>query len=161
MTWFFILLLSFPALTQDLSGRVVAIADGDTLTILTESKEQIKIRLAGIDAPEKAQPFSQKAKENLSRLVFGQSVTIEGHKKDRYGRTVATVLIGGTDAGLEQVKAGLAWHFKQYQREQSQADRKSYAGAEDQARATRQGLWQDPSPLAPWEFRAMKRAPKN
>lgn len=155
---FLILCLPFPAFTQDLRGRVVAIADGDTLTILTESKEQIKIRLAGIDAPEKSQPFGNKSKENLSRLVFGRTVMIEGHKTDRYGRTVAKVLIGGIDAGLEQVKAGLAWHFKQYQREQRQADQKNYTEAEDRARADRVGLWQDPTPIAPWDFRHSSRS---
>ena len=153
------LFLCFPALSQPLSGRVVAIADGDTLTILDEQKTQHKIRLAGIDAPEKGQPFSQKAKENLSRLVFGQVVTIEGEKRDRYGRRVAKVLLHEVDAGLELVKLGLAWHFKRYQREQNQSDRKSYAEAEEKARAERLGLWADPSPVDPSEWRARKRNP--
>lgn len=156
-----LIVLCFPALSQSLSGRVVAIADGDTLTILTDEKQQVKIRLAGIDAPEKGQPFGQKAKENLSRLVFNQMVLIDGEKRDRYGRLVAKVLIDGTDAGLEQVRAGLAWHFKQYEREQSQADRKKYAVAEEEARKEKRALWQDAAPVPPWEFRAMKRAPKN
>lgn len=155
----FWLFLYFPALSQPLSGRVVAIADGDTLTILDDEKTQHKIRLAGIDAPEKGQPFSQKAKENLSRLVFGQVVTIEGEKRDRYGRRVAKVLLHEVDAGLELVKLGLAWHFKRYQREQNQSDRKSYAEAEEKARAERLGLWADPNPVDPSEWRARKRKP--
>ena len=155
----FSIFLCFPALSQPLRGRVVAIADGDTLTILDDEKTQHKIRLAGIDAPEKGQPFSQKAKENLSRLVFGQVVTIEGEKRDRYGRRVAKVLLHEVDAGLELVKLGLAWHFKRYQREQNQSDRKSYAEAEEKARAERLGLWADPSPVDPSEWRARKRNP--
>ncbi len=136
-----------------IEGKVVAIADGDTLTLLTEGNKQIKVRLAGIDAPESKQAFGQKAKQNLSGLVFGKTVKVEGSKTDRYGRLVGKILIGGEDVNLRQVEEGLAWHYKQYEREQSGADRKLYALAEAAARDARSGLWADKEPEAPWDFR--------
>ena len=101
-----------------LEGRVVAVADGDTLTVLDAQQKQHKIRLLGIDAPEKAQPFGQKSKESLSLLAFQKQVQVRSSKKDRYGRTVGQVFVGNTDVCLEQVKLGMAWHYKAYQREQ-------------------------------------------
>ena len=136
-----------------ISGRVVGVSDGDTITVLDTSKVQHKIRLAGIDAPEKAQPFGQVSKEHLSGLVFGKQVTVETDKTDKYGRNVGKVLVNGTDANLAQIKAGLAWHYKEYAKEQPAADRASYASAETQARASVQGLWRDPRPMAPWDWR--------
>ncbi|MBL8309474.1 MAG: thermonuclease family protein [Burkholderiales bacterium] len=137
----------------DVTGLVVGVSDGDTITVLDESKTQHKIRLAGIDAPEKKQAFGQRSKEHLSDLVYRKTVTVEGNKTDRYGRTVGKVLVDGVDANLEQVKAGFAWHYKQYQREQKKADRALYSAAEDEAREAKRGLWRDPSPTPPWEFR--------
>jgi endonuclease YncB( thermonuclease family) len=131
----------------------VAIADGDTVTLLDISKTQHKIRLAGIDAPEKSQPFGQRSKESLSDLVFNKEVTVETTKLDKYRREIGKVLVDGLDANLEQVKRGLAWHYKQYQQEQSAQDRESYSQAEVQARGARVGLWKDEQPVAPWEFR--------
>lgn len=157
----FVFALPCPARAQALSGRVVAISDGDTLTVLTAAKEQVKVRINGIDAPEKAQPFGQASKENLSRLVFNRVVTIESNKRDRYGRTVGKVLLDGRDAGLEQVRAGLAWHFKEYERDQAADDRRIYAGAEVVARREQRGLWRDVAPVPPWEFRHPERARTN
>ena len=106
-------------------AKVVGISDGDTITVLDGNKVQHKIRVAGIDAPEKAQDFGNRSKEHLSDLVFGKTVSIPESKIDRYGRTVSRVMIGKTDAGLEQIKAGMAWHYKKYEIEQSPADRTS------------------------------------
>lgn len=142
-----------PVLADTISGRVVRVADGDTITILTPAKEQIRVRLAGIDAPEHNQAFGQVSKNYLSDAVAGQEVTIEYQHQDRYGRTIGKVLIGGIDANLRQVQAGLAWWYRQYAKEQSAADRRAYEAAEDEARAARKGLWQDAEPVAPWEFR--------
>jgi endonuclease YncB( thermonuclease family) len=142
-----------PSLAQALSGRVVGVSDGDTLTILTDNRKQVKVRIAGIDAPEKAQAFGNVSKQNLSSLVFNRRVTVEGVKRDRYGRTVSKVLIDGHDAGLEQIRAGLAWHFKQYERDQSQEDRRIYNQAEEGARREKRGLWRDAAPVPPWNFR--------
>jgi endonuclease YncB( thermonuclease family) len=94
-------------------GRVVAITDGDTPTILTTDRVQHRVRLAGIDMPEKRQPFGQVAKNHLSSLVNGQTVKVNYYKRDHYGRIVGKVLTNGADAGLRQIEAGLAWHYKQ------------------------------------------------
>ena len=115
-------------------GRVVAITDGDTLTILTTDRVQHRVRLAGIDTPEKRQPFGQVAKNHPSSLVNGQTVTVNYYKRDRYGRIVGKVLTNGADADLRQIEAGLAWHYKQYQNEQNALDRARYATAETEAR---------------------------
>jgi endonuclease YncB( thermonuclease family) len=147
------LLLASTSLADTLQGRVVGIADGDTVTVLDDSNTQFKIRLMGIDAPEKKQAFGNKSKESLSAMVFNKQVTVEYSKKDRYGRTVGKITVDGIDANLEQVKAGMAWHYKQYQNEQSVEDRSLYAEAEDQARAETRGLWFDVDPTPPWDWR--------
>lgn len=141
----------------DVQGLVVGVSDGDTIAVLDDDKTQHKIRLAGIDAPEKGQAFGQRSKEHLSDLVYKKTVTVEGSKKDRYGRTVGKVLVNGVDANLEQVRADFAWHYKQYEREQSKADRVTYAQAEDEARAAKRGLWRDIEPMPPWDWRHRSR----
>lgn len=153
-----LLLLSFPSFAQSLSGRVAGIADGDTITILTDPKQQVKVRINGIDAPEKGQAFGQASKEHLSRLVFGRVVTVESNKRDRYRRRVGKVLIDSIDVGLAQVSDGFAWHYREYEREQSPEDRRAYAEAETEARQAQRGLWRDASPVPPWEFRHPERA---
>ena len=102
--------LSFNVDAATLSGKVVGISDGDTIDVLDSSKTTHRIRLAGIDAPEKAQPFGQRSKEHLSDSVFGKQVDVQGGKIDKYGRTVGKILVNGFDANLEQIRAGLAWH---------------------------------------------------
>lgn len=140
-----------------LRGRVVGVADGDTVTVLDNTNTQWKIRLMGIDAPEKKMPFGQKSKENISALVFNKQVAVEFNKRDKYGRTVGKIMVDGTDANLEQVKAGMAWHYKQYEREQSVEDRSKYAQAEEQARAAKRGLWIDTDPTPPWDWRKQQK----
>jgi endonuclease YncB( thermonuclease family) len=147
------LLYALPIQADTLQGRVVAIADGDTVTVLDAANVQTKIRLQGIDAPEKKQAFGQKSKQHLSDLVFNKQVIIEYSKKDRYGRTIGKIVVDGVDANLEQVNAGMAWHYKKYLREQPPEDRVSYSNAEGEARAKHLGLWVNPSPIPPWEFR--------
>ena len=136
-----------------LQGKVVSVADGDTITVLDDNKIQHKIRLQGIDAPEKSQPFGQKSKQSLNNLVHSKMVTIDFEKKDKYGRTVGKVLLNGTDVCLEQIKLGMAWHYKKYESEQPKEDREIYARAEQAAKAQTVGLWKDKSPTPPWEFR--------
>ena len=150
------LLLSFNLQAATLQGKVVNVADGDTLTVLDDQKTQHKIRLQGIDAPEKSQPFGQKSKQSLNQMVHSQIVTVEFQKKDKYGRTVGKVLLNGTDVCLEQIKLGMAWHYKQYQSEQPKEDRDIYAQAELTARTQAVGLWKDKSPTPPWEFRRQR-----
>jgi endonuclease YncB( thermonuclease family) len=145
------------ASAQTLVGRVVAIADGDTLTVLDDQKTQHKIRLAGIDAPERKQPFGQVSKQYLSSLVSGQSVEVKIEKQDRYRRSIGKVLVNGRDANLALVTAGLAWHYKKYQNEQNLSDRLLYSSAETQARQERRGLWSNQKPVAPWAWRGGER----
>ena len=135
------------------SGRVVSIEDGDSIVILDAANRTHKIRLQGIDAPEGGQAFGNRSRQNLSDEVFDKEVAIEWSKRDRYGRIVGKVLLDGRDVCLEQVRTGMAWHYKYYQAEQNPEDRTLYADAEDQARATRRGLWTDANPTPPWTFR--------
>jgi len=149
------LLVVFPLLTQaaqTLHGRVVNIADGDTITVLVDNTPH-KIRLAGIDAPEKAQSFGQVSKDHLRDLIADKMVDVEYHKKDRYRCVVGKVLLHGRDIDLEQIRGGMAWHYKNYAKEQSANDRALYAAAEDNAREKRIGLWHDDKPTPPWEWR--------
>lgn len=148
-----LLLVASAALGNELAGRVVGVLDGDTLDILTAEKKQFRIRLAGIDAPEKRQAFGNIAKEALSNAVFGKAVTVEWNKTDRYGRLVGRVTANGVDVNLAMVKQGLAWHYKAYAREQAPRDQIAYAAAEDLARANHLGLWRDRNPTPPWEGR--------
>lgn len=141
------------ATANNLAGEVVGLSDGDTVTVLDASNTQHRVRLAGIDAPEKKQAFGERSRQSLSEMVFRKKVTVEYTKNDRYGRIVGKVLVGNVDTSLEQVKRGLAWHYKAYEREQSPQDRVAYAQAELDARQRRNGLWQDPDPVAPWLFR--------
>ncbi len=151
------LLLPSIASADLIQGRVVGVTDGDTVTILDASSTQCKIRLMGIDAPEKKMPFGQQSKRNLSDLIFHKQVTVEYHKKDRYSRTVGKIMVDGIDANLEQIKAGLAWHYKKYEKEQLPEDRIAYARAEDEARSSKRGLWIDPNSIPPWDWRKQKK----
>lgn len=141
------------AAAQPITGRVVEVIDGDTVTVLVQGSEQLKVRLAGIDAPERKQAFGQRAKQRLSALVFRKTVTVVGRKQDRYRRLIAKLLVDGHDANLEMIALGYAWHFKRYELDQSPEDRVAYSNAEARARAERRGLWEDPGALPPWEFR--------
>ncbi|SFU66642.1 thermonuclease family protein [Nitrosospira multiformis] len=153
------ILCSCFAQAEILSGRVVKIADGDTLTVLDKSNRQHKIRLVGIDAPERKQPFGTVSRQNLADLVFGKEVAVEWHKQDRYQRVLGKVLLNGQDVNLKQIKAGLAWHYKQYDKDLRLADKRLYAEAQKAADLKGIGLWSDPSPVAPWDFRHNKSAP--
>jgi endonuclease YncB( thermonuclease family) len=144
------------AVANVIHGRVVGVSDGDSVTVLDAKKTPYKIRLAGIDAPERAQAYGQKAKESLSDLVFGKSVDVEWSKQDRYGRIVGMITLAGVDINLEQIKRGMAWHYKTYQNEQSPEDRVAYAQSEREARDKRTGLWRDPAPIEPSVFRQKK-----
>lgn len=142
---------------SQVQGRVVRVSDGDTVVVLDREYVQHKIRLAGIDAPEKGQPFGQRSKQALSACAAGETVRIEGAKRDRYGRLVGKVWAGDTDCNLRQLTLGLAWHYKKYVSEQSGADRAEYGDAEAAARGRRVGLWSDREPMAPWDYRTSVR----
>lgn len=151
------LLLVHASAADTLQGRVVGVSDGDTVTVLDDSNTQFKIRLMGIDAPEKKQAFGSRSKESLSALVFNKQVMVEYNKKDKYGRTVGKIIVDGVDANLEQIKAGMAWHYKKYEKEQSVDDRSIYAKAEDGARGEKRGLWFDSEPTPPWDWRKQQK----
>lgn len=154
-------LLLGSAYADTIYGRVVGVADGDTLTVLDGRKQQHKVRLDGIDAPEKAQPFGNRSKQSLSDLAYNRNVQVQTHKRDRYGRVVGKVLLDGTDLNLHQINRGLAWHYKAYSHEQTREDRARYAAAEEVARSERRGLWRDAEPTPPWEWRKNARGSKN
>ena len=152
-----LILLSPVALAEAYTGIVVGVADGDTITVLDEHKTQHRVRLMGIDAPEKKQAFGTVSRQHLASLVFKQLVVVETTKVDRYKRQIGKVKVGSTDVNLEQVKSGFAWHYKKYQREQTAMDRALYAEAEEAAQQKRVGLWSDKEPVAPWDFRRERR----
>lgn len=143
-------------------------SDGDTITVLDANHDQHRIRLSGIDAPEKAQAFGQRSKQNLSRLVFGRDVDVKWSKKDRYGRTVGKVMVANPscreancpkelDACHAQVTDGMAWWYRQYAKEQEPGDAHRYEQSELEARARKIGLWADPQPTPPWDWRKAKK----
>lgn len=136
-----------------LNGKVVSIADGDTITVLDANSTQHKIRLAGIDAPEKKQDFGYSSKQSLSDMVFNKQVTVDWAKEDRYGRIIGKVLLAGADINLQQVKSGMAWFYRKYQNELTLDDRLNYLHAEENATKLGIGLWKQPDPIAPWSFR--------
>jgi endonuclease YncB( thermonuclease family) len=134
----------------------IRIADGDTLSLCPAPKECRRIRLAGIDAPERTQPYSQISRQNLVRLCKEAKVEVEARKIDKYGRTIGRVTCDGVDVQREQLKAGLAWHYKYYENEQPAAEREGDAAAENAAKAAHAGLWAWPGQTPPWEFRHSK-----
>lgn len=139
---------------RSISGRVVAVADGDTITVLDADKKQYKLRLAYIDAPEKAMPFGQAAKSNLSDLIFEHEVTAQIDDVDRYGRGVARISKAEQDINLAQVNAGYAWHYTTYAKKtQSSRDFAHYEDAQQRAQTQRSGLWQGENPTPPWDWR--------
>lgn len=129
-------------------GRVIGVADGDTISVLVADREKVKIRLANIDAPEKAQPFGNRAKQAMSDLAFGKSVECHVSGLDRYRRSIAVCTANGADINLELVRRGLAWVYPKYAKNVP-----AYYEAEDQARNNRMGLWGGQDPVPPWEWR--------
>lgn len=136
-----------------LNGRVVGVSDGDTITVLDGTKTQHRIRLVGIDAPEKAQAFGEKSKQSLSNMVFGKEISVLWDKRDRYDRILGKVLMPWGDVNLAQVEDGMAWHYKRYMNDQSMKDQLAYDDAERTARRLKKGLWADAVPTPPWDWR--------
>jgi endonuclease YncB( thermonuclease family) len=141
------------ASAAELRGTVVGVIDGDTITVLDSEKRQHKVRLAGIDAPEKHQGFAERSKQNLSSLAYKKQAVLDCYKTNQSQQKVCRVRVGGKDVALAQVEAGLAWHYKRFENEQSPTERGTYSNAEAGARASRIGLWQSDKPVPPWEFR--------
>jgi len=134
-------------------GLIVAISDGDTITLLTQDKQQLKIRLVGIDTPEKKQAYGSKAREHLASRIFKQDVEVDLRKKDQYGRHLGVIYLSGVDINQLMIQDGYAWFYKHYAKEQPKEEALRYAKAEQDARAKQKGLWADPNPVPPWDFR--------
>jgi endonuclease YncB( thermonuclease family) len=137
----------------ELRGRVVGISDGDTLTLLTDRREELRIRLAEIDTPERGQPYSDRSRQFLSDLVFGKSVRVDVRDIDRYGRTVGRIYAGSRDINAEMVRLGAAWVYRAYSHDPS------LLRLEQTARTERRGIWVLPEAqrVPPWEWRAAER----
>jgi endonuclease YncB( thermonuclease family) len=152
-------ILGAPAAAAEwiIEGRVVRITDGDSIKVLDGANVQHKIRLAAIDAPQSGQPFGARSRESLSRLVFDRSVTARCRKRHRE-REVCKITCGALDINLEQIRAGMAWWYREYAKEQTEEDRLPYAAAERQAHRRRTGLRGDAVPLPPWEWRKSERS---
>jgi endonuclease YncB( thermonuclease family) len=148
-----LLCLTFPATADTLHGRVVRILDGDTVEVQDSASHTERVRLGGIDAPEKSQTFGAQAKQRMTALSEGQTVTVDWTKRDRNGRIVGKLILNGQDLGLTMVNTGLAWWYRKYANEQLAADQIIYAAAEQTARTAKRGLWSAPDPMAPWDYR--------
>ena len=145
-----LILLSLSSTAQSFRGKVVKIVDGDTYDVVDSLQKLSRIRMNGIDAPEKKQAYGQRSKDLLGRLCFGKTVLIKVYSKDRNGRLIADSYINGQSLSLVMVEEGMAWHFKKYSKDPVLAQ------AETRARAAKKGLWADGNALPPWQFRAMR-----
>ena len=160
-----LLLLAIPfstayAQTSGFTGQVVSVSDGDSITVLDSNNVQHRIRFQGVDAPDESQDFGPQAKEQLSALVLGQTVEVIPLGRDQYGRVAAKVMLDGRDVGLVLIEAGYAWHYKEFEKEQSKEDRKLYADSEKRARNSSIGLWVNRSATPPWKYRKSKKVPE-
>ena len=144
------------AKAEVLIGTVVGVSDGDTITVLDADKTEHKVRLMGIDAPEIKQDFGGASKQALSNYIYQREVTVEYKKKDRYQRILGKVILDKQDICLTMISDGLAWHYKDYEKEQSKIDRDLYSQAELKARQAKIGLWRVNDAINPKEYRATK-----
>lgn len=133
-------------------GKVIKVSDEDTITVLTDDKESVRVRLWGIDAPEKNQAYGEASRKNLANLIAGKNVRLVSHGNDQYGRLLAEVFLGEENECLRQIRDGYAWHYVFYARKAEE-----FADAEKNARTRRLGLWKDPKPVPPWDFRRNNR----
>jgi endonuclease YncB( thermonuclease family) len=146
-----------PARIADIKGAVVHISDGDTFIVESAGGERTTIRIHAIDAPELSQDFGKESREQLRALIANQTVTVRKHNTDQYRRIVGSVFLNEKDIGLEMIGGGYAWHFKQYQKQQSAEEQKAYTAAENAARESRLGIWRDSNPTAPWDYRRLNQ----
>jgi endonuclease YncB( thermonuclease family) len=150
----------------DINGKVVAVTDGDTIKVLDENRQLHKVRLSGIDAPEKSQPFGNASRKHLISLVAGKDVRVETSKNDRYGRVLGKVWVKPRDcpgcgktlnANHAQILSGMAWWYQDYAKDQTLEDQGRYASAVKDARERKVGLWREPNPVPPWVWRRGQR----
>ena len=149
--------LSMSIHAEVIVGRVVGVSDGDTITVLDKDKAEHKVRLMGIDAPESKQDFGAASKQALSNYIYQKEVTVDYKKIDKYSRIVGKVILDKQDICLAMISDGMAWHYKDYEKEQSKADRDLYSQAELKARDSKIGLWQDSKAIEPSSFRKKQK----
>lgn len=152
-----LLLLSPLSFAEELTGKVIKVSDGDTISVLDSNNQKYKIRLQGIDAPETQQAFGETSRQSLASLVYDKEVIILWDKRDKYARILGKVIVDGRDANYEQLKKGLAWYYKQYENDLSDEDKERYSEAEAWARNYTEGLWTDSKSIPPWEFRHKRK----
>jgi endonuclease YncB( thermonuclease family) len=145
------------AASERFSARVEHVPDGDSLTVRAEDGRRLKIRLAGIDAPEIGQPHGEASRDHLRTRIGLATIEIRPVKTDFYGRLVARVTLEGEDLALTQILKGHAWHFDRYASDQSPREERLYRAAQGDARLKRIGLWQHPDPTPPWDYRSAER----
>ncbi|MBR7146055.1 MAG: thermonuclease family protein [Lentisphaeria bacterium] len=147
-----LLVLSISTFSAEITGKVIGVTDGDTVTVSDDMDQgKFRIRLDKIDAPEKKQAFGNKSKQYLSGLIFGKKVSVRFKAVDRYGRILGVIYLDGTEINLLMVQNGYAWHYSYFDQTQS------YIEAEKQAKSEKKGLWQDPNPINPYQFRQQNK----
>lgn len=151
-----IVLLPVPVPAATLRGEVVRLDDGDSLVVVDRAGKRHNVRLGWIDAPEHDQPYGRQSKHHLATLVLRKKVIVVWKRQDRYGRLIGRLTVNGRDAGLAQLRAGMAWHYEAYADEQSARERTRYHNAQAKAKRERRGLWAQSNPVPPWEFRRMQ-----
>ena len=156
--------IGIQSVKADFTAKVLRVVDGDTIYVENRFGKNFKVRLTGIDAPEKKQPYGLASTHKLNEILINKWVLLESKPKngnpysiDRYNRVLAKVIFDGRDVNLSQVSSGYAWHFKRYQKQQSQSDRLSYSQAELEAKKNKMGLWREKKPIAPWKWRKIKK----
>jgi endonuclease YncB( thermonuclease family) len=151
-----LMLLTQLSIADILNGRVIAVADGDTLSLLV-GRQQYTVRLAGVDAPERYQVWGDRSKTNLSRLSMNQMAVAECARVEQQGQKICKLTVKAVDIGLEQIQDGMAWWYWELAKELSPEDQSGYQGTELMAKLRRLGLWQETNPVPPWEFRRENR----
>ncbi len=157
LSFFFIVLFLINTIDSNadvLNGRVVGISDGDTITVLDKTRKEHKVRLMGIDAPEKSQAFGNEAKQTLSNYIYKKEVSVQYKKLDKYKRIVGKVSLDGQDICLQMIRDGMAWHYTEYEKAQLKTDRDLYREAEANAREMKIGLWHQADAVKPSDFRS-------
>ena len=156
--------LNINYLRADFTAKVQRVVDGDTVHVVNKAGKKFKVRLTGIDAPEKNQPYGLAATYKLTEILINKLVLLKSkpnngkpYTVDRYKRVLAKIILDGRDINLSQVLRGYAWHFKRYQKQQSPSDRELYSEAEIDAKKNELGLWGEKNPIAPWKWRKIKK----
>lgn len=146
---------------ETISVKVVGISDGDTITVLTANKQQLKVRLAGIDAPERSQAFGMRARKHLGDQIFGKIIELETRGLDKYKRTLGVVFLNDQDINEMMIKDGFAWFYRKYASDQPEEEAARYEAAENEARAADLGLWSMKDPTPPWVYRKEQKKNSN